>query len=56
MLRFSIFSKRPQINIDIAITTVQCPRSRNTCVAAQRKLPEPTLRAVMEGFMEEVSS
>lgn len=56
MLRLSIFSKRPQINIDIAITTAQCPRSRNTCVGSQRKLPEPALRADMVGFMEEVSS
>lgn len=56
MLRLSIFGKRPQINIDIAITTVRCPRSRNICVEALRKLPELTLRAVMEGFMEEVSS
>lgn len=55
MLRLSIFSKRPQINTDIAITTAQCPRSRNTCVGSQRRLPEPALRADMVGFMEEVA-
>lgn len=53
MLRLSIFCKRPQINIDIAITTAQCPRSRNTCVGSQRRLPEPALRADMEGLMED---